>query len=64
VRLDVLRGRKVVRRLANSRRVRAGRTRRATLLPRGLPRATYRVRLTIRRAGAKPRRITLAARRL
>jgi hypothetical protein len=64
VRVDVLRGRRVVKRLVRSRRVAAGRTRRATLRPRGLARATYRVRLTIRRARAAPRRVTLAARRL
>jgi hypothetical protein len=64
VRVDVLRGRRVVRRLARSRRAPAGRTRRLALRPRGLARGTYRVRLTIRRAGATPRRVSLRARRL
>ena len=62
-RVTVLRGRRVVRRFkARSRR--AGRTYRVSIAPRGLPRATYRVRLTLTRRGTKPRRFTLAARRL
>ena len=63
-RLELLRGRRVVRRLAGTKRVRAGRLVSRSLRPRGLPRGRYRVRLTIRRAGAKPQMVTLAARRL
>ncbi|MEO8687950.1 MAG: glucodextranase DOMON-like domain-containing protein [Solirubrobacteraceae bacterium] len=62
-RVTVLRGTHVVKRFkARSRR--AGRTYRLKLVPRKLKRATYRVRLTLTRRGTKPRRVTLAARRL
>jgi hypothetical protein len=60
-----VRGRgKVVRRLAKLRMVRAGRTKVLTVRPRGLRRGAYRVRLTIQRPGAKPRRVALTARKL
>jgi hypothetical protein len=63
VRVDVLRGTRVVKRFkARSRR--AGRTYRVKVAPRRLTRATYRVRLTLTRRGTKPQRVTLAARRL
>jgi hypothetical protein len=63
-RVDLVRGRRVVRRLAGARRVRAGRLRTLRVAPRGLDRGRYRVRLTIRRAGARAQSVTLAARRL
>jgi hypothetical protein len=65
VRVDLVRRGKVVRRLARSRSVRAGRTRTVRIRPRGLGRGAYRVRLTIRRtAASKPRRVVLTAHRL
>ena len=64
VRADLVRGGKVVRRLSRSRRVAAGRARVLRVRARGVKRGAYRVRLTIRRAGAKTRRIALTARRL
>ena len=63
-RVDLLRGQRVVRRLQRTRRVRAGRARAVTVRPGSLPRGTYRVRLTIRRSGARARSVTLVTRRL
>jgi hypothetical protein len=64
VRVDLLRGRKAVRRLAGTRRVAAGRTVRLRVRPRGLRAARHRVRLTIRRPGEAVRRVKLSAQRL
>ena len=65
VRVDLVRRGKVVRRVARSRMVRAGRARTVRVRPRGLARGAYRVRLTIRRGGgAKARRVALTAHRL
>ena len=63
-RVDVLRGRRVVRTLQRMRRFRAGRARGLSLPARALPRGRYRIRLTIRRAGAPARSVTLVTRRL
>ena len=58
VRVEVLRGTQVVKTLVKSRRFAAGRTHRATLTARGLRKGDYKVRITVRRAGAgrRPRR--------
>jgi hypothetical protein len=62
-RVTVLRGKKTVRRYkARSRR--AGRTYRVSIKPRKLKRATYRVRLTLTRRGARTQRFTLSSKRL
>ena len=50
-RVELLRGRKVVRTLAGTPAGAAGRLRALTLRPRTVPRGRYRVRLVIRRAG-------------
>ena len=63
-RVDVLRGRRVVRTLQRMRRLPAGRARGLSLAARSLPRGRYRIRLTIRRAGAPARSVTLVTRRL
>jgi hypothetical protein len=63
-RVELLRGRRVVRRLAGTRRVRAGRLQRLRVRPAGLRDGRYRVRLTIVRAGARTQRVTLATRKL
>jgi hypothetical protein len=63
-RVDVLRGRRVVRRLAGLERVRAGRLQTLRLRPGALADGRYRVRLTIRRAGARAQTVTLSARKL
>jgi hypothetical protein len=61
VRVVVRRGGRVVKRFA-AVRTRAHRTTRLRLSPRGLPRGTHRVVLTVR--GAQPLRATLVARKL
>ena len=63
-RVELIRGRRVIRTLAGTRRVRAGRLRTLTLRPRTVRRGTYRVRLVIRRAGAQAQSVTLVTRRL
>ena len=59
-----LEGRKVVRRLAGSKRVRAGRLKTLRVGPAGLRDGRYRVRLTILRSGARAQRAVLTARKL
>ena len=63
-RVELLRGRRVVRRLAGARRVRAGRLRTVRLRPRGLRDGRYRVRLTILHGDARAQRVTLTTRKL
>ena len=63
-RVELLRGRRVVRRLAGTKRVRAGRLQTVRVRPRTLTRGRYRVRLTIRRAGARAQSVALSARKL
>ena len=53
-----------MRTLQRMRRFRAGRARGLSLPARSLSRGRYRIRLTIRRAGAPARSVTLATRRL
>ena len=64
VRIQVLRGTKVVKTLVKSRRFAANRTHRATLTARGLRRGDYKVRITVRRTGAKSTTSTLTTRKL
>ena len=64
VRIQVLRGTKVVKTLVKTRRFAANRTHRATLTARGLRRGDYKVRITVRRAGAKTTTSTLTTRKL
>ncbi|HEV3002494.1 MAG TPA: hypothetical protein VGW75_17280 [Solirubrobacteraceae bacterium] len=63
VRVTVMRGRSVMRRLGTARRA-AHRTHRLSLSPRGLRRGTYRVVLDVRPRGGEPLRAVLASRRL
>jgi hypothetical protein len=51
VRVEVLRGARVVKTLVKSKRFRAGRTHRARMSAKGLRRGDYKVRITVRRAG-------------
>ena len=64
VRIDVLRGAKLVKTLVKSRRFAANRTHRATLTAKRLRKGDYRVRITVRRAGAKTTTSTLTTRKL
>ena len=60
-RVELIRGRRVIRTLAKTRTVRAGRLRTLALRPRTVPRGKYRVRLVIRRRG-RPRAVGHAGR--
>ncbi len=64
VKLQVLRGKKVVKTLVRSKRFAAGKTHRASLSAAGLRRADYKVRVTVKRAGRKTVRSTLTTRKL
>jgi hypothetical protein len=64
VRIQVLRGKKVVKTLVRSRRFAARRTHRATLSARGLRRGDYKVRIRVRRAGSRTTTSTLTTRKL
>jgi hypothetical protein len=64
VRVDLVRRGRIVRRLAAPRTIPGGRTQRLRVRPRGLRRASYAIRLTVRRPGANVRRVALHARGL
>ncbi len=64
VRVQVLRGARVIKTLVRSRRFAANRTHRAALSAKGLRRGDHRVRITVRRAGARTTTSTLTARKL
>jgi hypothetical protein len=64
VRIQVLRGTKVVKTLVKSRRFAANRTHRATLSAKGLHKGDYKVRITVRRAGSRTTTSTLTTRKL
>jgi hypothetical protein len=64
VRLQVLRGKQVVRTLVKSKRFAAGKTFRKRLGVKGLRKGDYRVRITVKRAGRKTAKSTLTARKL
>jgi hypothetical protein len=64
VRLQVLRGKRVVKTLIKSKRFKAGRTQRSSLKVGSLRRGDYKVRITVKRAGNKTVRSTLTSRKL
>jgi hypothetical protein len=64
VRLQVLRGKQVVRTLVKSKRFAAGRTHRASLGVKGLRKGDYKLRITVKRAGRRTAKSTLTSRRL
>ena len=64
VRIQVLRGKKVVKTLVKSRRFAANRTHRATLSAKGLRKGDHQVRITVRRTGSKTTTSTLTTRKL
>jgi hypothetical protein len=64
VKLQVLRGKTVVKTLIKSKRFAAGKTRRTSLSAKSLRRGDYRVRITVKRAGRKTVKSTLTTRKL
>jgi hypothetical protein len=64
VRLQVLRGTKVVKTLVKSKRFAAGKTFRKRLGAKGLRKGDYRVRITLKRSRNKTAKSTLTARKL